>query len=937
MLLGYNLFCQIISSTCFKAISLCVMLLLVGVNSAIAQLPQARLYSVFPPGGQQGKTVEVKVTDGVDIDELETLKFSHPGITATPKMQTVGGKSIPVPSTFVVTIKADVPVGVYDVRARGLYGLSNPRSFVVGDLAESNETEPNDTADKPNSMTLNSTINAAMHRATDVDYFQFDGKQGQRIMLDCRADRIDSRMVAVVQLFAPNGHRLFSTHDNFRGDPLTDALLPATGKYLVKVYDLTYSGGKQNYYRLSIHTKPHIDFVMPPSGKPGSTATYTLYGRNLPGGKPTEWRIGETSLQKVNVKITLPSQATSLELAENGKPFESGLDGSIYTWKSSAGYANPITIFHAQGKIVLDEQSKEKQLTIPGEFVGQFESRNDVDTFRFTAKEKQKYSIEVFGQRNGSTTDPVLLVEQVIKDKTGKETFKKLKTVGATKAIPSIGGVVFDTRTDDPVYQLTAAVDGQYRVTVRDLNFETHADPRMVYRVVVKQTKPDFRLVALPVYPQAPNTGYNPSAITLRKGCCSEISVMAFRKDGFTGTIDLSVKGLPAGVTCQGSSIGPTQKSAILVIEADAKAAKWDGKIQVIGKVSVSDLKVNAAYKNIGERVARTGTVLRTVAKNIPAESRMARSLALSVLDEAAPYQIQNNVNTITVSQSQQILVPIQLLKQTGFDDKVALAWVGIPKNVTTKNVTIAKGKNSEILPVFVKNNVTPGVYTAYLQGTADVNYRRNPALEKRAQTVVADATKALKVATVGLTAAKKAKVDATKQKGKTPAQLKADIAKADAALKAATAKQKAADASKKAADKKLAAAKKATAAKKLKVYSPSSPIVIRVKLAPVSLTLSVPGGGAIKRGKTIEVTATIKRLNNFKGAVDLLLPLPPNVKGLTAATVQIPADKTTAKFVIQAAADATMGQLANMVVQAKANFQGDARVDAPIVLKVSK
>ena len=73
-----------------------------------------------------------------------------------------------------------------------------------------------------------------------------------------------------------------------------------------------------------------------------------------------------------------------------------------------------------------DKQAEEERLQLPAEFVGQFETRNDTDSFRFTAKARQKYSLEVFGQRNGSNADPVLLVEQVTKDKEGKETFKKI-------------------------------------------------------------------------------------------------------------------------------------------------------------------------------------------------------------------------------------------------------------------------------------------------------------------------------------------------------------------------------------------------------------------------------------------------------------------------------------------------------------------------------
>jgi hypothetical protein len=91
-------------------------------------------------------------------------------------------------------------------------------------------------------------------------------------------------------------------------DPLLDFTAPADGEYPLAVYDFTYKGGGEYFYRLTAQTTPHLDYVFPPSGLPGSNEAYTLYGRNLPGGQPAE----ETSragipLQKLEVHIPLPA------------------------------------------------------------------------------------------------------------------------------------------------------------------------------------------------------------------------------------------------------------------------------------------------------------------------------------------------------------------------------------------------------------------------------------------------------------------------------------------------------------------------------------------------------------------------------------------------------------------------------------------------------
>src|SRR5688572_2629541 len=99
----------------------CALAASLAPATASAQLPVARLHSVFPPGGRAGSSVEVTLT-GQDLDDAKELRFSHPGIKAEPAE---GGK-------FKVAVAADVPAGTHDARAVGRFGISNPRAFSVG-------------------------------------------------------------------------------------------------------------------------------------------------------------------------------------------------------------------------------------------------------------------------------------------------------------------------------------------------------------------------------------------------------------------------------------------------------------------------------------------------------------------------------------------------------------------------------------------------------------------------------------------------------------------------------------------------------------------------------------------------------------------------------------------------------------------------------------
>src|SRR5262245_37340445 len=78
-------------------------LALTGATSVVAQLPVARITSIFPPGGKAGSTVEVAVA-GNDLDDATRLWFSSPAITSTQKLSAAGE---PEPGKFIVTIASN--------------------------------------------------------------------------------------------------------------------------------------------------------------------------------------------------------------------------------------------------------------------------------------------------------------------------------------------------------------------------------------------------------------------------------------------------------------------------------------------------------------------------------------------------------------------------------------------------------------------------------------------------------------------------------------------------------------------------------------------------------------------------------------------------------------------------------------------------------------
>jgi hypothetical protein len=112
---------------------------------------------------------------------------------------------------------------------RGRFGASNPRAFHVGALAEIGEVEPNNSTSQAQAVALETTVNGAVSGGADVDCFKIAGKAGQRFFVDCQAQRIDSRLDAVLVLSDASGVEIERCRDAVRRDPLIDYTPPADG------------------------------------------------------------------------------------------------------------------------------------------------------------------------------------------------------------------------------------------------------------------------------------------------------------------------------------------------------------------------------------------------------------------------------------------------------------------------------------------------------------------------------------------------------------------------------------------------------------------------------------------------------------------------------------------------------------------------------------
>ncbi|MBL8819166.1 MAG: hypothetical protein JNL58_24260 [Planctomyces sp.] len=702
-------------------------------DTACAQLPQTRITSVFPAGAQAGTTAEITVTGGTDLDEVDQLIFSHPGITAIQKKDANGN---PVASTFVVAVDATVPAGLYDARVRGLFGISNPRTFRVDNVPESAETEPNNEIAQATALPFGSVVNARSNGGADIDFFRIPVAAGQTIVVRSEAARLDSLMQPAVQLFNSSGRRLQESRRMFGQDAVMVYTSPVAEDLIVRVSDIVYGGGNEYVYRLCVDSRPQVDFVLPLVVSRDQPSDVTVFGRNLPGGQPTSMKIGNTPLQQKIVRV----EPAALSSSAAGFPSYSASLETVW-WNGSEGSLIPVCPAASAGQSEI-EDGTEPTLALPLDLSGSFHGK-DEDAVRFNAAKGETWVIDVFAHSIGSTADPLLMVEKVVKAADGTETFARLATEDDNKQNP--GGNDLPTLNSDPSFTLAVPEDGTYRVRLRDRYADSRTDPRLVWRLTIRKPAPDFRIVVFDSFPSA--DGLQPSssgAISLRKGGNYQLPVYVFRQDGHNESVWINAENLPEGVTCPGALIGPGQVSAVLVLSASESASELAVPVLVSGRSGGGESAVT--------RLAQVATLVHDPLNGMPRTARMSDSLVVGVMKDDQPFSISIEPIVADLSQDQQLLVPVKLIRRQGFDGKVDFTFLGLPANTDAPAFAIDKGQETAIARLFIKDNVAPTGSTIVISGTAPVPYRRNPWLSVRAQEKVAAAAAALATRQQGLT-----------------------------------------------------------------------------------------------------------------------------------------------------------------------------------------
>jgi len=610
-------------------------------------------------GGTVGSQVEITTT-GESIDGADALLFTHPGISATPKLD-ANGK--PEANKYNVRIAADTPIGIHEARLMTRLGISASRVFSVGALPEVSQSAPTTSLAKAMPLNANSICNAVMTEKS-IDHFSFDAKNGQRYVVNCASRGIDSKLDAVLIIADAEGRDLVVE----RRGGILDFTATNDAKHILKIHDLTFKGGPAYFYRLTLLELP----------------------------------VGET----------IPTFPSTKTVSSFSWP-PAGLESNAAMSETEPNNSNAVA----------------QKVSLPCDIAGSFFPAADVDTFEFQATKGDVWWVEVASERLGRPTDPSAIVQSVSVDG-GVEKLSdvaEFSDIASPVKLSSNGyaydGPPYDGGSLDIIGKLEIKTDGLHRIQLSDLFGGTRNEARNAYRIIIRKAAPDFALAGWGLHMELRNGDRNALSkpLALRNGITVALEIVAVRRDGFDGEIELRMEGLPDGVTAQGLKIPAGKTRGIMLITADEKAPNSLANVTFFGKSLVAEVEV----KRPVQMAAMAWPIMDSWGE-IPSP-RLVTGLPISVTGaEFAPISIAAKEKKIwTVTAGQKLTIPLQHTRRCEFSGTVLqlkASGTGF-ENVPRFDVSLASD-NSEVTLDLAALKTPPGDYLIAFYGSAVAKYR---------------------------------------------------------------------------------------------------------------------------------------------------------------------------------------------------------------------
>lgn len=357
---------------------------------------------LYPAGGQVGTTIEIEA-GGLNINKAVKVLFSHPEIKGeiVPEKPSPDGKkkrrrrgrlndqSSPQLADRVkikITIGANVPCGLYDLRLQGPKGVSNMLPFEVASFPNVLETKKKSSPTNPNLAGKLPAVLCGFVSPGGVDHFRFSGKKGETIVASVKArqlvpyiaDAVPGWFQPVLRILDAQGKEVAYSDDYYHYvDPVIITTLPKSGNYTLIIHDAIYRGREDFNYRIHIGTIPFVTGRYPAFGIAGKKVKQTIEGVNL----------GTTDVV--------------------AKVKKEGYNQISFT--NAIGTSNHVPFYTLpRGTKLIQFPKKDTKLSLFNAISDSLTSDARIKRYYIDAERNQEVIVELIGRRNGSRMDAVI-------------------------------------------------------------------------------------------------------------------------------------------------------------------------------------------------------------------------------------------------------------------------------------------------------------------------------------------------------------------------------------------------------------------------------------------------------------------------------------------------------------------------------------------------
>jgi hypothetical protein len=612
------------------------ILLLATTGTAFGQASYPMLMGLRPAAAQIGQTSELEVVSRYNLRGASQVIVSGPGVTGevVPPEVPAGQDPAKLPAIEAIkvrfTVAADAQPGVRDFRLMTPLGATTVGQIVLVRDPVIVEAANNDVQSAAQPVTLPATLCGAIEKAEDVDYYKFTVAAGAALTFHVRSSRLENRL------------HDFQTHS----DPIitlrnsAGTVLDLVDNYFFGDPLLHHQFAAAGDYFLEIRDvryqgNGHWYYSIEVNDRPFVTNVFPLA---VPPGI-------ESRLELIGFR--LPSDPFGTLALPLDAP-----DGPVWATPVLADgqVATPAPLVVSRLRLTNEAAGENgtaaaaQLIAVPAGINGRIEAEGDTDCFAFDAKAGEQFIIRV------------------------------LNAEGAPQIENDDLQVGRHLYADAQIENWAAPADGRFVVEIRDLHLRGGAP--FVYFLKAERSQPYFDLEL------------DTDKSLLTPGTGAAIFARCYRKNGFTGEIQLAVEGLPPGVTASCGRILADGTDGCIILQAAADAPRGASNLKITGT------GVMAGADGAMQTYMAVARPLQEIYNPGGGRTHFPVDLhTVSVGDTMDLKSVKLSTNRVTLKPGESQKIDITIERQEGFTQNVTLDCIfqhlgsqygnSLPKGVT--------------------------------------------------------------------------------------------------------------------------------------------------------------------------------------------------------------------------------------------------------------